>query len=298
MVRVQGVASPLVDPLRIHAVTIRRYEAGRWSEAPDEIAIEEPFEIRIAGRSLAVIMRTPGHDRFLALGFLLGEGIIRSASDVLSCEPAPDRDGFPQANALDLRLRPELETLDQLSQRHFDVTSSCGLCGTASIDRVRVLAPVITTAVTVSASVLLSLSASLRAAQTVFNRTGGLHAAGLFDCRGRLLAHHEDVGRHNAVDKVIGQLLLEGRLPLVEALLMVSGRASFELIQKAAIAGIPVFAAVGAPSSLAVELAEASGITLVGMLRPDRFVVYTHPERVGRPGAPGADGACPDLFSP
>jgi FdhD protein len=268
------------EPERIREVGVRRYRNGAWASEADEVAAEEPFEIRVAGQSVAMIMRTPGHDRYLAAGFLVGEGIIATADDVLSITGALDRDGFPQPNVLDLRLRPELESSDRLWQRNFTVTSSCGLCGKASIESARVVAPPVAATATVRTATLLGLEARLRAAQAVFARTGGLHAAGLFDCQGNLVLHHEDVGRHNAVDKIVGQLLLEGRLPVGDALLLVSGRASFELLQKAAIAAIPIFVAVGAPSSLAVEMASDSQITLIGLLRPDRFVVYTHPHRV------------------
>jgi FdhD protein len=268
------------EPERIREVEVRRYRDGAWASEADEVAAEEPLEIRVAGRSVAMIMRTPGHDRCLAAGFLVGEGIVATADDVLSITEALDRDGFPQPNVLDLRLRPELEASDRLWHRNFTVSSSCGLCGKTSIEAARVVAPPVAAPATVRTSTLLGLEARLRAAQAVFARTGGLHAAGLFDCLGNLLLHHEDVGRHNAVDKIVGQLLLERHLPIGDALLLVSGRASFELLQKAAIAAIPVFVAVGAPSSLAVEMASASQITLIGLLRPDRFVVYTHPNRV------------------
>lgn len=268
------------DPERVRELTVRRYRDGQVTETADEVAAEEPFEIRVADRSVAVIMRTPGDDLFLAAGFLLGEGIIHSADDVVSCQLGLDRDGFPQRNVLDLRLRPDLEESDRLWRRNFYVTSSCGLCGTASIEAAQTEASPVPFGASTSAATLLGLEPKLRAAQAVFARTGGLHAAGLFDCQGNLLAQHEDVGRHNAVDKVFGRMLLDRRLPLSDTILMVSGRASFELLQKAAIAGVPIFVAVGAPSSLAVELAAASSVTLVGMLRLGRFVIYTCPERI------------------
>lgn len=268
------------DPARIHQVQVVRYAEGVPTATDDEVATEEPFEIRIAGQSVAMIMRTPGHDELLAAGFLFAEGIIASPDDIRSMSLGLDRDGFPQANVLELRLRPELESPERLTRRNFGVTSSCGLCGTASIEAVQTRIPPVAASLSVSPEVLAGLEGRLRAVQAVFARTGGLHAAGLFDRWGNLLVHHEDVGRHNAVDKVIGQMLLERRLPLSEAILLVTGRASFELVQKAASAGIPVFAAVGAPSSLAVEMAAASNLTLVGLLRPHRWVVYTHPERL------------------
>ncbi|MGH2458296.1 MAG: formate dehydrogenase accessory sulfurtransferase FdhD [Chloroflexota bacterium] len=279
------------DPLRVRALTVRRYRDGVARDLADEVAAEEPFELRVAGRSVAMIMRTPGDDRFLATGFLLSEGVIHAADDVVSWQPALDRDGFPQANVLDFRLRPELEASDLLGRRNFSVSSSCGLCGVASIEAARLLAPPVRSEGSVAGQMLLDLEPKLRAAQAVFRRTGGLHAAGLFDRQGRLLAFHEDVGRHNAVDKIFGQMLLAGRLPLSDTILLVSGRASFELLQKSATAGVPIFVAVGAPSSLAVELARATDVTLVGLLRASSFVIYSRPERVwfARPFGSGVE---------
>lgn len=268
------------DSDRVREVNVRRYAAGEVTDATDEVAAEEPLEIRVAGKSLAIIMRTPGHDAFLAVGFLLSEGIIAEADDILSVGPGLDRDGFPQPNALDVRLRPDIEMSTGLRRREFFVSSSCGICGAASVEAVRERIDPLPFDETVSADVLLGLEATLRDRQAVFARTGGLHAAGLFDVQGSLLEMHEDVGRHNAVDKVIGQMLLQRRFPLDRCMLMVSGRASFELLQKAAIAGIPIFVAVGAPSSLAIEMAAASNVTLVGLLRTGRFVVYSWPERI------------------
>lgn len=268
------------DPERVREVRVARFEQGEWSEAVDEVAAEEPFEIRVGGRSVALIMRTPGDDLCLAIGFLAGEGVVATREDVLSVEPGLDRDGFPEANVLDIRLHPELKASERLWQRNFFVSSSCGLCGKASIEAARLHLPPIASDGSISTAVLLELAGRLRAAQAVFARTGGLHAAGLFDLDGNLLIHHEDVGRHNAVDKVVGQLLLAHHLPARDAVLMLSGRASFELLQKAANAGIGIVAAVGAPSSLAVEMAAASNITLIGYLRSGRFVVYTGRERV------------------
>ena len=261
-------------------VTVRRFEGGQGVETTDEVVVEEPLEIQIAGRSIAMIMRTPGHDPYLAVGFLLSEGIIRDADDVVSIDFGLDRDGFPQRNVLDLRLRTTLELSDVLGKRTFAVTSSCGICGTASIEAARIVARTVPDGGRVTTTCLQQLEAQLRPHQAVFSRTGGLHAAGLFDVSGTLLLQHEDVGRHNAVDKVFGQFLIEGRLPARDAILLVSGRASFELVQKAATAGVPILAAIGAPSSLAVEMAAACNLTLVGLLRNNRFVVYTKPERV------------------
>lgn len=268
------------DPERVREVTVRRYTDDQVEDACDEVAAEEPLEIRVAGQSLAVIMRTPGHDAFLAAGFLLSEGIIARADDVLSIGPGLDRDGFPEPNALEVRLRPDIEVSVGLRRREFYVSSSCGICGAASVEAVRSRINPRPFDATVSADVILGLESTLRDYQAVFARTGGLHAAGLFDAQGSLLELHEDVGRHNAVDKVIGQMLLQRRLPLDRCILMVSGRASFELLQKAAIAGVPVFVAVGAPSSLAIEMATASNVTLIGLLRKARFIVYSWPERI------------------
>jgi FdhD protein len=275
------------DPLQILGVDVQRVEAGRRADATDEVAVEEPFEIRIGGTSVALIMRTPGDDRSLAAGFLFAEGFIRSADDVLTWAAGLDRDGFPDANILDLGVRPDLDVSALAGQRNFPVSASCGLCGKASIEATRLRLPAISSSATVTTEILHGLDAKLRAAQPVFARTGGLHAAAVFDLDGKLLLASEDVGRHNAVDKVIGRLLRERRLPASAHLLMVSGRVSFELVQKAAVAGIPIFVAVGAPSSLAVEMAAACEMTLVGMLRSGRFVVYSRADRI----APDA-GAC------
>jgi FdhD protein len=267
-------------PDRAVEVQVRRYANGFLGDTSDEVAVEEPLELRVAGRSVAVIMRTPGQDAYLAVGFFLSEGIIRAPGDVCSIELGADRDGFPLANVLELRLRPELEAADQFRGRAFSVSAACGLCGTASIAAIRSDFPPVNSPGTVNPSILLDLEASLRAAQAVFQRTGGLHAAGLFDLQGRLITMHEDVGRHNAVDKVVGEQFLTDHVPLGDSILLASGRASFELLQKSAIAGISIFAAVGAPSSLAIELADIAGITLIGLLRANRFVIYSHPERV------------------
>ncbi len=268
------------DPDRIRDVIVHRYTVGQVSQASDEVATEEPLEIQIDGQTLAVIMRTPGQDEFLAAGFLLSEGIIHDAEAMLSVGLGLDRDGFPQPNVLDIRLHPEVDRAGVLRRRAFVVSSSCGLCGTSSVAAVRARIDPLPLGDTTSPPILLSLESKIRAYQSVFRRTGGLHAAGLFDVAGSLIVVHEDVGRHNAVDKVLGQMLLERRLPLRDRILMVSGRASFELVQKAAIAGVPILAAVGAPSSLAIEMAAASHLTLIGLLREGRFNVYSWPERV------------------
>lgn len=252
---------------------------------PDTVTAEEPLELRVAGRALAVTMRTPGDDFDLAIGFLLTEGLITSADDVATLMHCQDvgEDGRPTYNVVDVALRPGVPLPDVSLERSFYTTSSCGVCGKASIDAVRVRSPydVRLDTAALPPQMLLTLPDALRENQKVFDRTGGLHAAGLFTSGGALLATREDVGRHNAVDKLIGWAAREQRLPLTGCVLMVSGRASFELTQKALMAGIPALAAVSAPSSLAVELAVESGMTLIGFLRPPRMTVYAAPERLG-----------------
>jgi FdhD protein len=254
---------------------------------PDTVAAEEPLEIRLGGTALAVTMRTPGDDFDLVHGFLATEGVITGPDDVAGlryCDSV-DVDGRNTYNVVDVALAPGVPIPDTGLERNFYTSSSCGVCGKASIDaiRTRTRFDVAGDDLQLPLDVLLALPDRLRAAQQVFDKTGGLHAAGLFTAAGALVALREDVGRHNAVDKVIGDGVREGRLPLSGQVLMVSGRASFELTQKAAMAGIPVLAAVSAPSSLAVELAREVGITLVGFLRGDGCNVYTRPERIVLP---------------
>ncbi len=254
---------------------------------PDTVAAEEPLEIRLAGRPLAVTMRTPGDDFDLVHGFLATEGVIRTSADLSGlryCNSVDD-EGRNTYNVVDVDLAPGIEAPDTALDRNFYTSSSCGVCGKASIDAIRTRTPYDVAAddVRVTLETLLALPDRLRAAQEVFDRTGGLHAAGLFTAGGELVALREDVGRHNAVDKVVGDAVREGRVPLTRHVLMVSGRSSFELTQKAAMAGVPVLAAVSAPSSLAVELAADAGITLVGFLRGDGCNVYTHPDRIVLP---------------
>ena len=260
-------------------------EGLRTTRRPDTVTAEEPLEVRVAGRALAVTMRTPGDDFDLSIGFLLTEGLIASADDVATLMHCQDEgeDGRPTYNVVDVALQPGVAVPDVSLERSFYTTSSCGVCGKASIDAVRVRSPYDVAADTTSwdPRLLLTLPDVLREHQKVFDRTGGLHAAGLFTADGELLAVREDVGRHNAVDKLVGWAAREQRLPLTGCVLMVSGRASFELTQKALMAGIPCLAAVSAPSSLAVELATESGMTLVGFLRPPRMTVYSSPQRLG-----------------
>ena len=251
----------------------------------DVLAVEEPLEIRVGGTALAITMRTPGHDFDLAAGFLVSEGVISSGEHFGAARYCAGAtvEGLNTYNVLDVTLAPGVAPPDPSLERNFYTTSSCGLCGKASIDAVRTLSSfaVDADAMTIDAALLVTFPDRLRAGQDVFDKTGGLHAAALFDAvTGELLVLREDVGRHNAVDKVIGWAVKENLLPLRGTVLQVSGRASFELTQKASMAGIPFLAAVSAPSSLAVELADEMGITVVGFLRGDSMVVYTNPQRV------------------
>ncbi|WP_091319567.1 formate dehydrogenase accessory sulfurtransferase FdhD [Geodermatophilus ruber] len=263
---------------------VLRIRGAARTTRPDVVAAEEPLEIRLSGSPLAVTMRTPGHDFDLVHGFLATEGVIAGSDDVLGlryCDSV-DADGRNTYNVVDVDLAPGVEPPDTALDRNFYTSSSCGVCGKASIDaiRTRTRHDVAADATRLPLETLLALPDRLRAAQRVFDKTGGLHAAGLFTADGELVTLREDVGRHNAVDKVIGDAVCAGRLPLAGHVLMVSGRASFELTQKAAMAGIPVLAAVSAPSSLAVELAADVGITLVGFLRGDGCNVYTREDRL------------------
>ncbi|WP_336633502.1 MULTISPECIES: formate dehydrogenase accessory sulfurtransferase FdhD [unclassified Microbacterium] len=252
----------------------------------DTLSVEEPLEIRIGGEPLVVTMRTPGHDVELAAGFLLSEGIVRGSGDVRSAIHCggPGSGGTENTyNVLDMALGPDARLPDETAARRFAVTSACGVCGKASIDAVELTSFFEPAAdqTRVAAPWLLGLPDRLRAGQAAFEKTGGIHAAALFDsATDELLVLREDVGRHNAVDKVLGWALLNDRLPLAGVVLQVSGRASFELVQKAAMAGVPVLSAVSAPSSLAVDLAERAGLTLAGFVRGTSMNVYTHPERV------------------
>jgi FdhD protein len=281
------ITSDTTDPDEDPALTTVRVcrvsPTGPFVES-DVLAVEEPLEIRLgcdvggrrAHQAVSITMRTPGHDRELAVGFLFTEGIISAREQVTGVHPCG------AANAVRVDLRPGVAVDLTRLERHFYAASSCGVCGKASLQAVRVCPanripaglPV------VEAGVLQRLPEALRAGQAVFDRTGGLHAAALFDARGNLACLREDVGRHNALDKLIGERFLAGRTPLSEGVLLVSGRASFELVQKAAVAGIPILAAVGAPSSLAVSLALEHGLTVIGFVRQDRFNIYTGAERV------------------
>ncbi|WP_432075436.1 formate dehydrogenase accessory sulfurtransferase FdhD [Streptomyces wuyuanensis] len=262
-----------------------RIRNGAVTARPDTLVAEEPLEIRLNGRPLAITMRTPGDDFALAAGFLVSEGVIGSASELRSivyCAGAED-DGTNTYNVVDVQLAPGVPVPDITLERNVYTTSSCGLCGKASLDAVRTTArfPIADTPpVRIEPALLSGLPDRLRAAQRVFDRTGGLHAAALFSEEGELLDVREDVGRHNAVDKLVGRAVREDLLPLSRVILLVSGRASFELAQKAVMAGIPVLAAVSAPSSLAVDLAAGTGLTLVGFLRGPDMNVYAGEERI------------------
>ncbi|MGI5471743.1 formate dehydrogenase accessory sulfurtransferase FdhD [Streptomyces sp. CA-132043] len=262
-----------------------RIRDGAVSTRPDTLVAEEPLEIRLGGKPLAITMRTPGDDFALAAGFLVSEGVLSSADElanIVYCAGATE-DGSNTYNVVDVQLAPGVALPDITLERNVYTTSSCGLCGKASLDAVRTTARFALRdddGMTLTPETLSALPDRLRAAQRVFDRTGGLHAAGLFTADGELLDLREDVGRHNAVDKIIGRAVQQGRLPLSDTVLMVSGRASFELAQKAVMAGIPVLAAVSAPSSLAVDLAAETGLTLVGFLRGKSMNIYAGEERI------------------
>ncbi|WP_427918655.1 formate dehydrogenase accessory sulfurtransferase FdhD [Streptomyces sp. cg40] len=262
-----------------------RIRDGAVSSRPDTLVAEEPLEIRLNGKPLAITMRTPGDDFALAAGFLVSEGVLATAYDlrnIVYCAGATV-DGTNTYNVVDVRTAPDVVIPDITLERNVYTTSSCGLCGKASLDAVRTTTrwPIADTPpVRVEPALLASLPDRLRAAQRVFDRTGGLHAAALFSEEGELLDVREDVGRHNAVDKLVGRALQNGDLPLSRVILLVSGRASFELAQKAVMAGIPVLAAVSAPSSLAVDLAAETGLTLVGFLRGSNMNVYAGKDRI------------------
>ncbi|RDI94540.1 formate dehydrogenase accessory sulfurtransferase FdhD [Meiothermus sp. QL-1] len=263
-----------------------RVEAGRAFPRSDQVATEEPLEIRLWAdrgwgevRRLAVTLRTPGHDFELAAGFLLAEGLVRSREEIYRisyCTEVGEAQRYNVVNVLLYSTRlPPLEHLE----RHFYTTSACGVCGRAGLEALRLRHHPLEDGFVVPAELIAGLPQRLRARQALFEATGGLHAAALFDAEGNLLALREDVGRHNAMDKLLGFALLEGRLPLKEALVLVSGRASYELAQKALAAGVPILAAISAPSSLAVELARRFNLTLIGFLR-EAFNIYAAPERV------------------
>jgi FdhD protein len=271
----------------IQITQVREWQNGTATTKTDYLAAEEPLEIRIGDAPISVTMRTPGHDRELAAGFLFTEGLLTSREDLMSLETADAGDvsggDAPSAtnNAVVATLAPSAAPDLERLRRHFFASSSCGVCGKATIDAVRsrtLKSP--NAAFRLRAGVLTMLPETLRESQSVFDRTGGLHGAALFDSHGALLVAREDIGRHNAVDKVIGWAFLEGRVPLSRVALLVSGRGGFEIVQKALAAGVPVVACVSAPSSLAVQLAREMSQTLIGFLRGERFVVYSGEERI------------------
>jgi FdhD protein len=265
------------------ARTVQRRQMGATAEERDDLAVEEPLEIRVEGRPVAVTMRTPGHDEELAAGFLLTEGVVARREDIVSIKPAAaKRGGETEPNIVDIRLRRSEAVDFARLTRHVFTASSCGLCGKATIAAVQAKNPAINPdeGPRVSAAALAGMPAALAAAQTTFQRTGGLHATGLFTADGRLLVLREDVGRHNAVDKVIGHLLLSGGIESGQVVLLVSGRVAFEIVQKALAARIAFIAAISAPTSLAVDFARTSGLTLVGFLRDGRMNIYAGADRV------------------
>jgi FdhD protein len=260
-------------------VELQRLTVGSPPAVCDDVtAREEPLEIRVEGRSVAVVMRTPGHDEELTAGFLVSEGVVSKARDILEISQCPST-GNKKGNVIDVLLGGAVVNWDSLT-RHVFSASSCGLCGKTSIDSVFQQFPAVTAAWRTDAALIAALPDKLRARQETFAKTGGLHASAIFDRNGELIVLREDVGRHNALDKVLGYGLAHGLLPYAEHILLVSGRVSFEIMQKALAAGVPIVAAISAPSSLAVEFARESGQTLIGFVRGNAMNVYTHGHRV------------------
>jgi FdhD protein len=267
----------LTNPCSRTSASVLRWRDGQLEWSPDELVIEQPLEIRVRGRAISVTMRTPGHDDELAAGFLLTENVIAAAGDVLKISACQRNEA---GNVINVQLAPEVAVDFERLTRHVFASSSCGLCGKATIDAITQRFFPVVSDVCFPAEMISSMPHQMRQLQATFDRTGGLHAAAIFDAQGKMLVLREDVGRHNAVDKVLGRALLSGWLPLDRHLLLVSGRSSFEIVQKALAARLPVIAAVSAPSSLAVEFAQHSGQTLVGFLRDKRMNVYTHSQRL------------------
>ena len=260
---------------------VSEWDDGKLRRKKDYLAAEEPLEIRIGENPLSVTMRTPGHDLELAAGFLFTEGLVQRRQQIVRLAMEAQGEAADRRNTVQAELTPDAAPDFEKMRRHFFAASSCGICGKASIDSVRsrTLRP-LPSDLRLDPEVLVELPGKLRASQAVFGRTGGLHAAALFSAAGELLVLREDIGRHNAVDKAIGWALLENRLPLGDAILMVSGRGGFEIVQKAIVAGLPAVASVSAPSSLAVQLAREMRLTLIGFLRERRFVVYAGEDRI------------------
>jgi len=274
----------------VELTQVTEWEDGRVRKVQDSLAAEEPLEIRIGGVPLTVTMRTPGNDLELAAGFLLTEGIIESPEQIAGLRTKAPENGL-KSNVVEVELKDSDWNSEDL-QRNFYAASSCGICGKASINAIRVRGlRQLDSGFRIDPEMLCRLPDALRTEQEVFSRTGGLHAAALFDGEGRLMALREDIGRHNTVDKIVGWAVLEKRLPLSQHVMLVSGRGGFEIVQKALAAGIPILASVSAPSSLAVKLARELGLTLVGFLRGRRFVIYAGESRcVGPPSMYGSDG--------
>jgi FdhD protein len=270
-------------------VEVARWRTGEWREDRDVVAAEEPLQLSLDGAPLSIVMRTPGNDLELAIGLLLAERVIRSTGDVARVRiSAEARENEPrlevlgdlvESNQVDIYLRA---SAPRRPQRSFLASSACGVCGATTVESLALDFPPLGEGPSIDPAILPGLSPRLREQQRIFESTGGLHAAGLFTAQGELELLREDIGRHNAVDKIVGRAALDARLPLGSSLLAVSGRAGYEVVQKAIAAGIPILAAVGAPSSLAVATAERFGMTLVGFLRDDRFNVYSAPERIRR----------------
>ena len=280
-----------LDQLDSESPAVKQVKAWKWRRgaaqaADDALAVEEPLEIRLGGRRFTLTMRTPGHDDELAAGFLLAEGFVEAALEIGEIRQVRDARGHPEANAIDIILKVPAAGLRERLKRNFTVSSSCGVCGKTSIEAIQRRVARLDEGPIITPKTLMRMPVQMREAQAVFTATGGLHAAALFAIgeakpdEPELTVLREDVGRHNAVDKVIGHALRRGLVPLGRSVLMVSGRLSFEIVQKAAAAGIPILCAVSAPSSLAVELAEETGMTVVGFLREPGFNVYTRPERI------------------
>jgi FdhD protein len=273
-------------PPRVAPSNVAEWSRGRLARREDSLAGEEPLEIRLGDAPLTVTMRTPGDDLELAAGLLFTEGIIRRAEDVISIRHRQENGQAHGENVVMVELAAGLRVDRKRAQRTFASTSSCGLCGKTTIESIRARGVRrLDGNFRVNPETLCRLPESLRAAQSVFDRTGGLHAAALFSAQGELVAVREDIGRHNAVDKIVGWALLERRLPLHESVLLVSGRGGFEIIQKAIVAGIPIVASISAASTLAVELAREMGLTLIGFLRGERFLIYSGEERLAESGA-------------
>ena len=272
----------------VRNIEVTRFSSGQAERKPDLVAVEEPLEIRIGfgsqsnrvQKSLAVTMRTPGQDIELTLGFLFTEGIIQNLDQIESVKHCSDAGQLVNDNIIRAELKPEVAIDFEKLQRHFYTTSSCGVCGKSSIESVRIGCRSVDSDLICASDMMVSLPDRIKLAQPVFEHTGGLHASALFDKDGNLELLREDVGRHNALDKVIGHSLFKSKIPLTHSILLVSGRASFELVQKACMAGIPILAAIGAPSSLAVDLAREMGMTLVGFARAQRFNIYCGHARV------------------